>query len=274
MTVYQRWFEKTFVTQTRMKIVFTFSIFHSNNPFSRHIPTYCEYCPISCFWIYVVSVDVRSGLQGIRTRNHAHILVMKKMTIIDIVQLVFFINVPKGNTLHEGLNLPGGFNLMWPNVAKCSLHLMWVVLQHSHGTKLTDRQHRYQHSCISLSVFDIHTVNCKSRRVNTEHILAPCRNILTKHLCVLRVPCCGSIKRLHFPWTLPPSNMRRQTWGCVWLAEGGDSRAGNMRADQWKPRNRFHVETMWNNTHKEAAAGAPDKRESCELWIRPCVWKN
>lgn len=46
--------------------------------FQEWEPTYCEYCPVSCSWISVVSVDVQSGLQDMMKHTHAHILVMEK----------------------------------------------------------------------------------------------------------------------------------------------------------------------------------------------------
>lgn len=42
------------------------------------IITYCECCPVSCSWIYVVSVDVQSGMLDKMKRTRAHILVIRK----------------------------------------------------------------------------------------------------------------------------------------------------------------------------------------------------
>lgn len=42
------------------------------------IVTYCECCPVSCSWIYVVSVDVQSGMLDKMKRTRAHILVIRR----------------------------------------------------------------------------------------------------------------------------------------------------------------------------------------------------
>ena len=65
---------------------------------------------------------------------------------------------------------------------------------------------------------------------------------------------------LHFPWTLPPSNMRRWTWSRVWLAECGDSVSRPMTASQFVPCGN-HV----NNTHKEAGAASDKELLASEL---------
>lgn len=54
---------------------------------------------------------------------------------------------------------------------------------------------------------------------------------------------------LHFPWTPPiPVTCDVRHEPGARLATCSDSRAGNMRPDQWQLYNLFHVETMWT-TH-------------------------
>lgn len=46
--------------------------------YSTYRHTYCEYGPVSCFWIYAASVDVKAGIQDIMRRTHARILLETK----------------------------------------------------------------------------------------------------------------------------------------------------------------------------------------------------
>lgn len=46
--------------------------------YSTYKHTYCEYGPVSCFWIYAASVDVKAGIQDIMRRTHARILLETK----------------------------------------------------------------------------------------------------------------------------------------------------------------------------------------------------